>query len=1132
MRNGAHEDSPFLGKGKYCGTPDELTYSIPTSASNQVFIQYVRELGSTYSTHNFSLHYEQVEYGCGGNVVLDRYSNPSTIITTPNYPNIPDPHIECIWRVSAANGDLLKIEFVERFDLTLTPNCISEYVEIREGSTSQSPALGTYCGKMPQPLYTTSNYARLMYFTDVAVPRNGFKANVSIARCGKSMVGRNGVISSPGYPGIGNTDQIRLFDMDVIENMNIIYFFRFFVLVGAYPTDAVCDYYITSTGGYVLNMTFTDLELPSSRNCSTSDHIEIFGMVKDPNNTETELLIATVCGSSIPQPILSYNHRVHIRFTSNSGNHMFRGFRLRYESVLDSCREDIEMSSGVITSPGYPIGQVTTRLCGWSITVPKGRRIKVDVLDFDVRSNQQQFYELAFYNDVNRISRIAYIRNESDVSGSIYSTDNTMSIRSAIRTNVGHRGFKLQFSSDEVTNCNGNLDGTEGILSGPANTSTYYCEYRRGGKPFFESDENQGTIAFKLNETPVNQSACTASMNTGINIVFQPYLARVMYTKCPRKYDNIASPYTSTKVSLLKTAASSFQISYKLHNCGGRIRASDDPFIMQPSFNATYGEVDCAYYFETTTSRTLQLTVTSSSFDCEKTYVNVYAGRSSRYPRIYRLCGNAKVSDVLNISSKLLFIEYHSDAYNPADTFRIAIDEAVGVCGDELQAPFYNFASPKNGTKYPANIECEWRIRARDGNHIGIYFPHRFQLEMSTNCVKDSFQIHEKVNGTWTEKQRFCGRSLPNYWNSTGNEVKVIFRTDGDGDGDGFSARWTENCGGVFQATQEIKTIVSPRYPHSYPKNADCKYSIRAKQNEAITVKFLEFELEDSTLTCKFDNVTLSKSMYGSVMETIGTYCSNNMLPMIRYQTRIDVAFKSDEFLERRGFKFTYHTDQCGGNITTSSRIQSTVGMNDTEYLSDSSCVWYITAPANQRIVVRIERLEMEHMYQCFADYIEVYEGHDAKAELRRARLCGDLTTHAPSVSINTNKGMVRFVTDSSVNKGGFSAEILFVNNCNRNIELNSSQSTYMLDNLSAAYEPLEDCEYFVKAPEGYIVAADFKQLHVAPCGTTATNNASCSCDYVQVRDGGGPFAEPLGKILVIVHIYPSYGVLIFGFKF
>lgn len=868
------------------------------------------------------------------------------------------------------------------------------------------------------------------------------------------------------------------------------------------------------------------MELPSAENCSTVDHIEIYSMVKEFNSTETEVLITTICGNTIPQPILSYNYKVLIRFKTNGGNHMNRGFRLRFESTRDSCQENIEMSSGIITSPGYPIGQITVRVCEWTITVPKGRRIKLEVLDFDVRTNQQTMYELAFYNDLSRYSRIAYIRNETDMNGAIYSTDNRMRIRSAIRTNAGHRGFKLKFTSDELTTCIGNLNGVNGTLAGPANSSSFACEFTRAtSQPFFDSTVNRGTIAFKIIEKPINESVCLPITFTGINVEFMPNEIGVIYSKCPRKYENIASPYPNTKMSLRKVTTGSYELAYQIHNCGGRLNVSNDLYVTQPAFSPGYGEVDCAYYFETSTSRKLQLTVTSSAFDCEKTYVNIYSGATSRHPRTYRLCGNARSNETIaQVDGRKLFITYHSDAYNPNDLFRIKIDELDGVCGGELRAPRYSFSSPRNGTnsKYPANIECEWFIYAHAGNHIGIYFPNRFQLEMSTGCNKDSFQIHEKVNGTWTEKERYCGRNLPSYWNSTGNEVKVVFRTDGDGDGDGFVARWSEECGGVFRATQEIQTIVSPRYPQSYPRNSDCTYSIRAKPDESITVKFLDFALEDSTLTCRYDNVTISKMTYGS-KENVGTYCSSNMLPAIRYQSRIDIAFKSDAYLERRGFKFTYHTDQCGGNITTSTRIQSTAGSNESEYLSDSNCIWYITAPANQRIVVRLERLELDYMYQCYSDFLDVYEGHTLDATTRKIRLCGNLTRHAPSVNIESNKAAVKFFSDSSENKGGFSAEILFVKNCNRHIELNSSQPVYMLDNLSGAYEPLQDCEYFVKAAEGNIVVADFKQFHLAPCETTATNNATCTCDYLQIRDGGGPFAEILGKFLLFFPIF-SFG--------
>lgn len=175
---------------------------IPKSSTNQVFVQYVR--GRILQRSEFILKYEQIEHDCGGSSTLDYITKSSTIITTPNYPNIPNPHIECLWRITAPNGELLKIDFLERFDLTTTPTCSNEFLEVREGSTSNSPIIGKFCGNMPQPIFTSTNMVRLLYFTDVTVPRNGFKLNVTFARCGKSINERQGYISSPGFPGKGN----------------------------------------------------------------------------------------------------------------------------------------------------------------------------------------------------------------------------------------------------------------------------------------------------------------------------------------------------------------------------------------------------------------------------------------------------------------------------------------------------------------------------------------------------------------------------------------------------------------------------------------------------------------------------------------------------------------------------------------------------------------------------------------------------------------------------------------------------------------------------------------------------------------------------------------------------------------
>lgn len=207
IRNGPNEESPFLGQGKFCGRGH---IEIPNTSSNQAMVQFIGTNSAFITRTNsalkkeFILNYEQVEHDCGGDLML-KYSNNNTIITTPNYPNIPNSHIECIWRVTAPGGELLKIDFLERFDLSLSTGCVTEFLQIQEGSTLNSPVNSKLCGsKMPTPIFLSSNLLRLHYLTDASNPRNGFKLKVSLVSCGKSIISNNGFLISPGYPGKGN----------------------------------------------------------------------------------------------------------------------------------------------------------------------------------------------------------------------------------------------------------------------------------------------------------------------------------------------------------------------------------------------------------------------------------------------------------------------------------------------------------------------------------------------------------------------------------------------------------------------------------------------------------------------------------------------------------------------------------------------------------------------------------------------------------------------------------------------------------------------------------------------------------------------------------------------------------------
>lgn len=86
------------------------------------------------------------------------------------------------------------------------------------------------------------------------------------------------------------------------------------------------------------------------------------------------------------------------------------------------------------------------------------------------------------------------------------------------------------------------------------------------------------------------------------------------------------------------------------------------------------------------------------------------------------------------------------------------------------------FSSPGYPDNYPLETQCEWTIKASEGNGVQLSF-EEFDLADSTNCDDDYVEIREnskigKLIGV------FCGGNVPSNISHTGNALWLLFNSN------------------------------------------------------------------------------------------------------------------------------------------------------------------------------------------------------------------------------------------------------------------------------------------------------------------------------------------------------------------
>ncbi|KAI8494845.1 hypothetical protein Bbelb_274500 [Branchiostoma belcheri] len=237
--------------------------------------------------------------------------------------------------------------------------------------------------------------------------------------CGGLFVDASGVITSPGYPG-------------------------------RYDNNEHCVYTIRAPSGNFVRLEFQAFSLESGY-----DKLRIL---------EGGSEIQRYTGSSLPPTYISSTNAVQLVFTSD-GSETLQGFNLTYSF---SCSAFLD-ASGIITSPGYPVGYGNNEHCVYTISAPSGNFVRLDFQAFDLESG---YDKLTISEGGTQTQRYT----GSSLPPTYISSTNAVQLVFTSDGSVTSSGFHLTYSlSTEVT------DDPENITQSLNQSAMFTCAGR--GEP-------------------------------------------------------------------------------------------------------------------------------------------------------------------------------------------------------------------------------------------------------------------------------------------------------------------------------------------------------------------------------------------------------------------------------------------------------------------------------------------------------------------------------------------------------------------------------------------------------------------------------------------------------------------------
>eukprot|EP00069_Balaena_mysticetus_P005320 bmy_04745T0 len=852
LKNGPDISSPPLGphggNGHFCGSRPSSTLF---TSDNQMFVQFISD--NSNEGRGFKITYEAKSLACGGNIYIHD-ADSAGYVTSPNHPSNYPQHADCIWFIAAPPGKLIRLQFEDQFNVEVTPNCTSNYLELRDGADSNAPMLSKFCG-----------------------------ASLPAAECGGRVTGQSGVIESNGYPTLPYTDDlfcewhlqgpsghyltIRFEDFNLQDSSGCE---RDFVEIWENHTSAcggdlqgpagtftspnylnpnphgwMCEWRITAQEGRRVALTFDDLRLEAHAFCS-SEHVTVFNGIRS-NSPQLEKLCSSVNGSN---EIKSSGNTMKVVYFTD-GSRPYGGFSASYTSSEDAvCGGSLtDSAGGNFTSPGYDgVSNYSRNLnCEWTLSNPNqgNSSIYIHFEDFYLESHQDCQFDVLEFRAGNADGLLIWrLCGASEPRMPLVIPYPQVWIHFVTNERVEHVGFHAQYSFTEVYNlisdCGGVQIGESGVISSPNYPASYdsltHCSW------LLEAPQGH-TITLTFSDFDIEAHATCAWDSVTVRNGGSPG-SPIIGHYCGSSNPRTIQSGSNQLVVIFNTDHSvqngGFYATWNTETLGcGGILHLDNGTIRSPHWPQNFPENSrCSWTVITHQSKHLELSFDNNFFipsgdgQCRNSFVKVWAGtQEADQALLASSCGNVAPGPV--ITPRNAFTAVFQSQEVPAQGFSASF---VSRCGRNFTNPSGYIVSPNYPKQYDNNMNCTYIIEASPLSVVLLTFVS-FHLEarstVTGSCVNDGVHIVRGYSLSSTPLATLCGDESLSPVTISGPVLLNFYSNAHTTDlGFKFSYRITP-CGGVFNLSTGV--IKSPFYSYSaYPNNMHCLYTITIRDDRVI----------------------------------------------------------------------------------------------------------------------------------------------------------------------------------------------------------------------------------------------------------------------------------------------------------